>query len=146
MKTLPYSRSAALASILLLLLFSACTAAPAPTPSAAPQGDTLVGVAAQATEAPDSSTLAQRLPSALLPAIVFESNRSGNYDIYTMNADGSNQQPLISGESVDVSPKWSPGGRQIAFTSDRSGGTDIYIVNTDGTGLQVIAPHAAEDV
>ena len=36
--------------------------------------------------------------------IVFSSNRRGNWDIYVMNADGSNQVRLTKNPLVDVSP------------------------------------------
>lgn len=38
--------------------------------------------------------------------IIFECLTNGNYDIYTMNADGTNLQPLITGPSTDWSADW----------------------------------------
>ena len=40
--------------------------------------------------------------------IAFESSRDGNIEIYTMNADGSNQTRLTTNDAVDSSPVWSP--------------------------------------
>ena len=40
--------------------------------------------------------------------IAFESYRDGNYEIYVMNADGSNQQRLTNDRAADRSPSWSP--------------------------------------
>jgi Tol biopolymer transport system component len=76
--------------------------------------------------------------------IVFSSNRDGNYEICTMEADGSNVQRLTNNPAYDSGPKWSPDGTKIAFTSNRddssvgctSGGvckSEIYVMNADGT-------------
>ncbi len=40
--------------------------------------------------------------------IVFGSKRDGNWEIYVMNADGSNQQRLTDNPSDDVQLSWSP--------------------------------------
>ena len=58
--------------------------------------------------------------------IVFESERDGNWEIYVMNADGSDQTRLTENEAEDADPIWSPDGRRIAFLSNRDGRTEIY--------------------
>ena len=40
--------------------------------------------------------------------IAFQSNRTGNRDIYLMNADGSNQIQLTRNRADDRWPSWSP--------------------------------------
>ena len=40
--------------------------------------------------------------------IVFHTNRDGNYEIYVMDADGSNQTRLTSNSAVDHSPDSGP--------------------------------------
>ncbi|MCH8226405.1 MAG: PD40 domain-containing protein, partial [Chloroflexi bacterium] len=40
--------------------------------------------------------------------IAFYSFRDGNGEIYTMNADGSNQTRLTFNDSSDWYPAWSP--------------------------------------
>ena len=39
--------------------------------------------------------------------IVFQSTRSGHWEIYTMNTDGSEQKQITSGDCDSQMPKWS---------------------------------------
>ena len=72
--------------------------------------------------------------------IAFSSGRSGNAEIYVMDADGGNQLNLTNNPDGDVSPAWSPDGKRIAFMSDRDGHVDIrhfpnyeiYVMAADG--------------
>ena len=65
--------------------------------------------------------------------IVFATARDGNFEIYSMNADGTDQMNLTNFPSADDGhPSWSPDGTQIAFDSNRDGNTNIYIMNADG--------------
>ena len=61
--------------------------------------------------------------------IAFESTRDGNSEIYSMNADGSDQRRLTNNAWSDAQPAWSPDGTKIAFVS---GG--IHSMNADGSG------------
>jgi len=65
--------------------------------------------------------------------IAFSSLRDGNWEIYVMNADGSNPVNLTNNSAEDDWPTWSPDGTQIAFTSHRNGNYEIYTMNADGT-------------
>ena len=67
--------------------------------------------------------------------LVFSSNCSGNYDIWTMNADGTGLQNITNNSALDVKPAWSPDGTKVAFVSDRSGNKDIWVANADGSGI-----------
>ena len=64
--------------------------------------------------------------------IAFASNRSGNWEIYVMNPDGSQQERLTQNNARDFSPVWSPDGEQILFASDRGGLSDLYVMDADG--------------
>ena len=46
--------------------------------------------------------------------IAFASNRTGNMDIWVMNADGTNPVQLTN-DPIRRIPTWSPDGRKIAF-------------------------------
>jgi Tol biopolymer transport system component len=60
----------------------------------------------------------------------------GNYDVYSMNPDGTGIVRLTNNPAFDGYPVLSPDGKRIAFMSmrDRVGG-DIYVMNTDGTNV-----------
>ena len=51
------------------------------------------------------------------------------YDIYLMDADGSNVQQLTDDFALDGGCTWSPDGHHIAFTSTRNKGLDIYVMD-----------------
>ncbi len=78
--------------------------------------------------------------------IVFHSNRSsGNYEIYTMNLDGSGVTNLTNNPSGESNANWSPDGTQIVFTSFRDGNGEIYIMDADGSNQTRITNNPASD-
>ena len=70
--------------------------------------------------------------------IVFSSKRRGNWDIYVMNPDGSNQVRLTKNPLIDVSPVWSPTGEQILFVSGQGGAMDLYVMDANGSRLRKV--------
>jgi eukaryotic-like serine/threonine-protein kinase len=65
--------------------------------------------------------------------VAFESDRSGVYDIWVSNADGSNAVELISRAGTSCgNASWSPDGQRMAFNFDPEGNTDIYVIRTSG--------------
>jgi Tol biopolymer transport system component len=77
--------------------------------------------------------------------IAFSSARDGNYEIYTMDDDASDQSRLTTAPQTDIDPDWSPDGKQIAFTSNRDGNDEIYVMNADGGGQRRLTTDAATD-
>jgi len=67
--------------------------------------------------------------------LAFVSERDGNSEIYTINADGTGLVRLTDNAATDVDPAWSPDGKRIAFVSDRTAGSDIYMMNADGSNV-----------
>lgn len=67
--------------------------------------------------------------------LAFTSEQSGNFDIYTMHADGIGLTNLTNNFANDFNPFWSPDGRRIAFESDRDGSMQIFLMDADGSDL-----------
>lgn len=67
--------------------------------------------------------------------IAFMSDRAGNWDIYLINADGSNLRRLTDDEARDGLPTWSPDGNAIAFVSERGGVWAVWVMTPDGLGM-----------
>lgn len=61
--------------------------------------------------------------------IAFESDRSGNWDIWIVNADGSGLVNLTRSPDEERYPAWSPDGHRLAFTSKRNGPSNVWVLN-----------------
>jgi YVTN family beta-propeller protein len=77
--------------------------------------------------------------------IVFESRRTGNWEIFLMNADGSDQVRLTHTNADNRAPFWAPNAKQIAFVSNRDGNKEIYIINADGSNPVNLSRSRGED-
>lgn len=79
--------------------------------------------------------------------LAFSSNRSGSYEIWTAEKDGSNLQKLSDiGSSLTGMPKWSPAGDVIAFDSRINGTSDIFIIDDSGTGTYQLTKGSSNDM
>ncbi|RKU22497.1 hypothetical protein C6503_03885 [Candidatus Poribacteria bacterium] len=72
------------------------------------------------------------------PKILFTSTRDGNYEVYMMNLDGSEQVNLTQHPGEDMSAVWSPTGDKILFVSNRQGTRvrDLYLMDPDGSNVR----------
>jgi Tol biopolymer transport system component len=84
--------------------------------------------------------------------IAFYSDRDGDWEIFTMNADGTNLQQLtVNSARNDAHPAWSPDGMRIAFTGTRQDPVsdvfheEVVIMNADGSGEVAITNHPLYD-
>jgi hypothetical protein len=85
----------------------------------------------------------ERSPSA---PIVFMSDRTGRYELYTIDPDGTNLTPLTT-TSGNFDPAWSPDGKKIAFESDRNQpkGAEIYVLTLADKSIQRLTTNPAND-
>lgn len=79
--------------------------------------------------------------------IVFQSDRGGHVNLWTMRPDGSGQTKLTDDKVEDVFPSWSPDGTRIAWT--RGGfapSGEIWVMNADGSGKTQLTFNAYSDL
>jgi Tol biopolymer transport system component len=83
--------------------------------------------------------------------IAFTSDRTGTWQVWVMNADGSPQTQLtFDAQPKDQVPDWSPDGSKIAYLADTHGIADtvspswgdIWVMNADGSGQHPITSGA----
>jgi len=60
--------------------------------------------------------------------ISFVSSRSGSFDLYVMNADGTNVTRVTDHKANDYDPIWMPDGQSLIFSSERDSRSDLYRV------------------
>jgi Tol biopolymer transport system component len=77
--------------------------------------------------------------------ICFQSNRTGDWEIFVMDADGSNLQQLTHAPGFDGGPVWSPDGKKIVFPSERDNDPEIYLMDADGTHQQRLTNTPGDD-
>ena len=73
--------------------------------------------------------------------ITFVSDRDGTFDLFLMNADGSNQKNITrTAEWEEDHPRWSPDGTCIAYCDRRHGKGEIYLIDADGRESKATDP------
>jgi Tol biopolymer transport system component len=70
---------------------------------------------------------------------------TGSWQTYTMNPDGSSQQPLaLGGPSHQFDPVWSPDGARFAFTGNGAS-SDIFTMAASGSDVVRLTTTASQD-
>lgn len=64
--------------------------------------------------------------------LVYDSNISGNQEIYKISVDGGEPEQLTHTTSDNFAPDWSPDGKYIAFHSLRDGDRNLYVMDASG--------------
>jgi TolB protein len=78
------------------------------------------------------------------PKILFQCGEKNIYQIYIMNADGSDKRPVVSSSASDGSPVISSKNK-VVFFSNRTGNTEIYTVDLDGSNLKRLTKNQVDD-
>jgi Tol biopolymer transport system component len=77
--------------------------------------------------------------------LAFDSDRSGNSNIYKMPLAGGEPEQLTTDPQDDFAPAWSPDGKEIAFHSFRNGNRDIFIVPAGGGPAEPVVTGPAQE-
>ena len=78
--------------------------------------------------------------------IAFNSDRSGDMNIYVHSlVDNSNRQ-ITRGPGGDFQPQWSPDGARLVFFSSRAGNADIWLVNLTANSPRRLTSDSALDI
>lgn len=76
--------------------------------------------------------------------LTFMSTRDGNFEIYSMEANGDSLKNLSCNKSTDYAFSYSNDGR-MAFYSNRDGNDEVYIMSADGKKQINITNHPSGD-
>jgi len=79
-------------------------------------------------------------------SIAFVSNRSGHWNLWVGNADGSVLRELAAQTLLPFHAAWSPDNRELAFDSKASGASQIWLIGVAGgpSARLVTMPGGAE--
>lgn len=139
-------KSIILLSLITPFIYNCTTSTPLPRPSSSNlvnSSPTIVNYS------PGGSPSASPSPSTYDASekIAFMSNRSGFWDIYNMNPDGTNIQRITNDDMRGpFAFSISPDGRKIAYISDKSGNPDLWYkdLNTKDT-IQITDTETADE-
>jgi Tol biopolymer transport system component/uncharacterized membrane protein len=109
------------------------TATPVPTTAVPTQTPVVV------TPSPTAVTLPR-----FSGVILFESDRDGNPEIYTLD-DAGHIGRITDNPAADTQAVWDPSMQRIAFATNRDGQNEIYLMNADGTNPVNLTNNPADD-
>ncbi len=104
------------------------------------------GEIVQLTDSGNKSSWPDWSPDA--SQITFMRKIAGYYQVWIMDRDGANQQPLVVGDHNNYNPRFSPDGKHILFESDRHGGDqdEIYSVRISNKAQSRLTETAGNDI
>jgi Tol biopolymer transport system component len=70
--------------------------------------------------------------------IAFASTKDGNFEIYVMDADGTNPVRVTTDPQADGRPVFTADGSALVFQSQRTGKLAIYTAALDGSGVKAL--------
>lgn len=111
---------------------------------AAGESEVIQAPAASESDITQAAEAGPDLPGRL----AFHSARSGSYEIYSMNGDGTDLRQLTeTGGRGDIEPDYSPDGTTIAFSSSRDHEylVQLYVMDADGGNQRRLMDPVAGD-
>src|SRR5436190_4165225 len=76
--------------------------------------------------------------------LIYCSKAGGNFDIWTMNADGTNQKQVTANQGMSFHPQMTPDGHFIVFELNRGGNSTIWRMDADGSSLKQLTTGVGE--
>jgi Tol biopolymer transport system component len=71
--------------------------------------------------------------------IAYQSERSGQWDLWIVSAGGGEPKPLTNDDEIDYQPAWSPDGRSIAYvTATGAASYELRVIPADGGEFQAL--------
>jgi Tol biopolymer transport system component len=130
---------------------------PGPVPKGLVIVDTETGAITPLTTGPQNDNFPAWSPTGDL--ILFASDRDGDWELYTIRADGRDLKRLTISPGNDAHPTWSLDGEWIAFASTRGGfkdempiaegggqgAGDIFVMRRDGSDVRQLTDDAFEE-
>ena len=77
--------------------------------------------------------------------LVFDTDRSGNQDIFKMSVGGGEPVQLTTDPTIDCCPSWSSDGKEVAFHAFRTGNRDIFVISSDGGTARQLTNDPAQE-
>lgn len=78
--------------------------------------------------------------------IVFQSNLTGNWQLYKLNVATKEVKRLTENKFNDVTPSWSPDGSRILFASDRDGDDEIFVLDINSNEVRQLTHNSSRDI
>ena len=77
--------------------------------------------------------------------VIYVSNETGNYDIFSIKVDGTDKRQLTSSADDEFDPAGSPDGTRVAFVRNSGGNRDIWTMDTNGGHQTRLTSSSASD-
>lgn len=73
---------------------------------------------------------------------------SDNFQIFVMNADGSDKKRMTDGKGLAKHPVWSPDGRMLAYVASdgTSASSELYVIDTSGGAARAVTSNGSVKV
>ena len=72
--------------------------------------------------------------------VSFASDRSGQFEIWIIRANGEGLRQVTTGPGSKTWPAWSPDGESILFTMSRDGRQSLWIIDANGAEARPFVP------
>lgn len=103
-----------------------------------------VAEAAGVSPTPAEEAALRSLRGRLVGQVIWESNRDGHWQLFTMNADGTGARRLTSSAGDDTDARFSSDGTRVLFTRRLPGESEaVWLINADGSGARKLISNAS---